>query len=221
MTPASQSQTTSLLRYLLGICLFFLLPLAACTNTEPVAGDPNDVEPTAPSQAQYLGLQQHSVAILVAADENMLYAAPDAPRSIAQILAARLTTKIPGIRLLDPAQLAQFQRKNPYWETLPPADLLHRLGVERLIWIDLAHLSLHEPGNAHVWQGTIVADVAVAEADSLHPNQFAYRTTISARYPEQSTIGLLDSHDATVQLGLIKTFARNVSLLFYNIEKSQ
>jgi len=200
----SRLMLLSLLALLLGTFL------TACDSD----GTSSKFSDKTPLKPEYLGLANHSVAVVVIADDKTLYASPDAPRSLCQSVSSALVAALPGIRPTEPRQIEQFQRLNPYWETLPPGDLLQHLRVERLILIDVTNFSTHEPGNANVWQGTIVANVAVAEAEAKNPNNFVYRTNISAAYPEKSTLGVLNSDDQTIRLAMLQTFTRNLLARF-------
>ena len=67
----------------------------------------------------------------------------------------QLASVLPSVRVVDPHQIARFQQENPFWNTLPHSDLIKRLGVDRVIYIDLVQYALHEPGNAYIKQGKL------------------------------------------------------------------
>jgi hypothetical protein len=170
-------------------------------------------------EAQYRGLDNKSVAVVVAADDRTLYGYPMAPLRVSQAISAQLAVYVPGVRLADPRQIVEFQYNNPHWSTLPYEDLLKRFKVDRLILVDLTHYSTHEPGNKYVWQGQVVANVSVAEADRKDPNHLAFATAVSAKFPEDSVVGVLDSDDEAMQKGMLDLFSRNVVRLFHDHQR--
>lgn len=169
-------------------------------------------------KAQYRGLENKSVAVLVAANEMLLFEYPAAPLKVSRTISARIAGNVPGVRLMPPGEVAEFQNENPYWSTVPYSELIKKLGVDRLVVIDLIEYRTHEPGNAYVWHGLIAGQIGVVEAEADDPDQFAFQTTVRAAYPEESTIGLLNSDDETVELGMLALFARDGAGLFYDHE---
>ncbi|MEX0777813.1 MAG: hypothetical protein WD042_19095 [Phycisphaeraceae bacterium] len=170
--------------------------------------------------AQYRGLAGRSVAVVVAADEYVLYEFPNAPLAVGQVVSSELVTHIPGLRVTDPRQVVDFQRANPYWATLPYGALVKRLGVERIVYVDLSQYSTHEPGNASLWQGVIAGGVSVVEAEAADPNNLAFSHAIRAAFPEGREIGVTGADNQTVEIGVLKTFAKKVAWLFYDHEET-
>jgi hypothetical protein len=202
-------------------CLSLLLLLAVSMTTvgcdvvgwtlDSTMGGPKEVKVA----AEYKGLTGKRVAVIVAADEQTLYGHPGAPLAITKAVSAQLATALTDVKVANPEQVVEFQRKNPYWATLPYKMLLKKLEADRLIVIDLATYSTHEPGNTHVWRGVATASVSVAEADAENPNNLTYTQAVSARFPELQPVGVLDAEESTIALGLNREFATKVSRLFF------
>lgn len=182
-----------------------------------VAGEEKPVTVT----AAYRGLENKSFAVLVNADEYALFKHPrlvvDVCRAVTSTVAADVSGSVP----MDPDQLDTFQQDNPFWATSPPGELIQRLKVDRLLLVSLVDYSLHEPGNAHVWRGTIVANVDVVEAEAPDPDNSVYRAIVKAVYPPNTSIGLLNSNARVIQFALLKAFGRKVTNLFVDHEVLQ
>jgi hypothetical protein len=170
--------------------------------------------------AEYRGLNDKSVAVLVAADEDTLFQNPGAPMQIGRAVSRQLTADIPGVKVTDPEQVSTFMQRNPYWTTYDNRALLDALKVERIVYIDVAQFSTHEPGNSYEWRGMLVSRVKVAEADAAEPNNFAYAQDVSTRFPPDKPVGVLDTDDATIRAGLLGQFAQRVSWLFYSHQET-
>ena len=164
--------------------------------------------------AEYSGLDHQSVAVLVAADEYTLFEYPDATDDVCRQISTQLASSVPGVKVVNPQQINVFQKENPFWSALSSGDLIERLRIDRLIYIDLIQYALHEPGNSYMWQGVVMANLTVASADSDDPNHPVYSTTVQDRYPQDKAIGVLVADHPTIRLGLLRSFANKVVNLF-------
>ncbi len=155
----------------------------------------------------YNGLDNQSVAVLVAADEYTLFEYPGVAEAVCREVSAQLVGNIPGVRVLNPQQASRFQQENHFWSTMPYQDLMARLGVQRMIYLDLVQYATHEPGNTYVRRGVMVANLGVAEANADAPNDFVFATTLRAQYPQGAEVKLLEQDDQTIRLGLLRSFS--------------
>lgn len=202
-------------------CLILVVAIAAGCNmaawgAHGVGGGKTKIV-TVP--AQYHGLENQRVAVLIAADEYLLYEYPQAPLAVSRAMSAKIAGNVTGATVMSPQEILDYQTANPYWTAVPYSELIRKLDVDRVVLVDLIEYRTHEPGNAHVWQGMITGEVGVIEADSEDPDNFAFSATIRGQYPEQSTVGLLNSDDATVELGMLAVFTRDAAGLFFEYEK--
>ena len=168
--------------------------------------------------AQYRGLDGSTVAVLVSASPQTGYSHPHAAGAVTQAVSARLLREIEGIDVIDPHDLELFRHRNPYWNTLPNSELARQLKVDRVVHIDLSRYETHEPGNAYQWQGVILANVGVAEAESDDPASFAFFTNVEARFPGNKRVGVVNADEATIQLGMVTAFSMKVTNLFRDHE---
>ena len=216
--PLRTSQSRQARGWMPPTLLLALLMLSMLTGCDMVGwtldstvGGPKEVKVA----AEYKGLAGKRVAVIVAADEQTLYGHPGAPLSISKAVSSQLASALPDVKVSNPEQVVDFQRKNPYWATLPYKMLLKRLDVDRLIIIDLATYSTHEPGNTHVWRGVVTASVSVADAEVENPNNLTYTQAVGARFPESQPVGVLDAEESTIEMGLNREFATRVATLFF------
>lgn len=212
--PLTSRRRTPLTLALLALVLVVGGCFPAGYIAQGVAKGPKKVQ----VKARYLDLQNKKVAVMVAADEYTLFEFPQAQLAVARAVSSKIASGVPGVTLMAPQEVLDYQEKNPYWNASRYSELIQKLGVDRIVLIDLIEYRTHEPGNAHVWQGLISGEVGVIEADADDPDDFAFKTVVAAQYPENSTIGLLNSDDATVQLGMLQTFARDAAGLFFDHE---
>ena len=165
---------------------------------------------------QYLGLEGKSIAVMVVADEYLLFNYPHAQLGVARAVSARLADNMPTVTVMDPAQILAFQNNNPYWHAIAYGELIQKMRVDAIVLIDLIEYQTHEPGNAHIWQGQITGNVGVILADSPTPDDFVFYTAVRALFPEDRAVGIINSDEQTIQLGMLSIFSRDAGGLFYD-----
>lgn len=214
--PRSGFPSPAWQRATLCLCLVSLLPLITGCNVVAVVASIASGPRTVDVKAQYTNLSDHAVAVMVLADDHTFYRFPQAPAAVSRAVSRNLAEHLPELQLVHPEDVIRFQNQTPYWNTLPYSTLIQAMKVQRLVLIELVDYRTHEPGNAAIWQGVISATVAVVEAESGDPDDLAFRTSVSARYPDGTRIGITDSDDATIQTGMLQRFADSAARLFYD-----
>jgi len=165
--------------------------------------------------AEYEGLENQSVAVLVNADLPILYCHPQVQLEISAAVSERLAANVPGVTVINPHHVYEFQQRNIYWTTSTYTQLCQTLDVSRLVWIELQEFRLHEPGNSVMYRGVLTARVEVAEADADRPNVAQYANTVSVAYPPNRPEGVPEADPTTIRKGTLDLFARAVAQKFY------
>ncbi|MEM9883330.1 MAG: hypothetical protein AAF800_10470 [Planctomycetota bacterium] len=173
-----------------------------------------------PVAAQYTDLVDRRVAVMVSADEFTLFRFPRATSRVGQAVSNGIVANVEGAAVSLPSQVDEFQRGNPYWITTRPSRLIDRLGVDRLVVIDLHEYRTHEAGNANVWRGVVDATVSVYEADGEDPDNRTFEAQVRAEYPEGSQFGLVSqtADEAKIEAAVLRVFALRAGGLFYDHE---
>lgn len=175
-----------------------------------------DIEPPTDVTAEYRGLDNQTVAVLVDADLNVQFQHPTLVLDVTTLVSNKLATNVPGITVIDAKQVVDFQNRNIYWNTTPYRSLAKRLGVTRLVMIDVVEFRLHERGNVNVFKGYLNAGLGVAEADGATPNDLTYSSSMAAAYPPSQRLGAVNADQRLIRLGTITLFCEGVSLKFYD-----
>lgn len=171
-------------------------------------------------EARYRGLEAHRVAVLVAAPDAALARQPDLAAHLATAVTSAIARQLPAgrVQIVDPGISIGYQQRNPFWP-LQPADVLYEsLGADRLLIIDLGDYRLRDPDHNYLWLGMSSAHVSVYEAESSDPANPRFAATITAQYPEDTAIGLVQSQPQTIAAGLNQMLARNIARLFHDHE---
>ncbi len=182
------------------------------------------VQPTPPPlnvKAEYRGLENQKVAVLVDADQALLFEQPLVQREVCEAVSLKLTANVPGIQVIEARQVVDFQQRNLYWSTAAYADLAKRLGVTRLVLIELTEYRFRQPGQTDIWRGVISGSVAVAEADGSKPNDLVYDTPLTVAYPPDKPLGVLHADQRTIRQGTLDLFAHGVAGKFSDHKQPQ
>lgn len=200
----------------IGLAAALTALLSGCGAAGFVATVAADVAPPLDVKAEYKGLANQSVAVLVDADLSVLYQQPLAQYELCAAVAEKIAAGVPGVKVIDARQIVDFQHRNIYWNTLTYSELAAKLEVKRLVIVDVQEYRLHEPGDVNIWRGVINAHIGVAEADGPKPNDKVYSTTILAAYPPNRQEGVVNAEQQTIRLGAIDLFSRNAAYKFYD-----
>ena len=164
---------------------------------------------------KYNGLENRTIAVLVELDMMTKYEHPNVEMTIATNLASRIQRYVPGARVVAPNRVAQWRFRTPQWSSMPYSEMAERLGVDRLVHVDVYEYRLNPPGNRYLWEGVCSAYVSVAEVDGLDPDSFADSFTIESLYPAMSGVTWESADAVRIQAGLLKIFVDRTSWLFY------
>ncbi|MFA9479048.1 hypothetical protein ACERK3_12215 [Phycisphaerales bacterium AB-hyl4] len=210
--PAGNTSLRLLLLAMLSISLAGCGPLGWVAHG--VAGGQKRVK----IKADYTGLENQRVAVLVDVDEYTLHQHRQAPMLISREISTEIAEHVVGVQLVNPRDVISFQHDNPYWSTGRYTEIFEKLDVDRLVIVDLMDYRLHEPGNMHIYQGLLSGTVMVVEADARDPDQPRYSTTVRVEYPENSTIGAVSTNPGAIQGELITRFGLETGRLFHDHE---
>ncbi|MEM7623316.1 MAG: hypothetical protein AAF235_08940 [Planctomycetota bacterium] len=165
---------------------------------------------------EYLGLDGKSFAVVVSSDRAVQADNP----GINERLTARLNGDLAQNTLATghiPTQtLLGVQYNNPQWQALARGDLGERLGVQRLVVVELNEYRLTEPGNRYLWDGLASAIVEVYEIDGGFPDEPVYEKSITVRFPDSTGVLRETLQEDFVTSVLSQRLSDRVAWLFYD-----
>jgi hypothetical protein len=164
---------------------------------------------------EYVGLENHTVAVLVDADYSILFEHPRLMEVVADHISARLAKEVEGIRVLNPQMVRTWQYQTPQWNAMPLSEVADDLGVNRLIHIDLYEFRLNPPGNQWLWEGVAAATIGLAERESYDADQYAETFNVVAEFPDVRGVTRDGASQNAVETGLLSRFVKESTWLFY------
>lgn len=173
---------------------------------------------------EYKGLEDKKWAAVVTADRVIQADFPDIVPVLTAKICSRLSSKdqqqkIGAAGFIPADKILRFQYENPSWMTIPRGELARRLGVDRLIVVELIEYRLNDPGNGYEWAGLATGSMGVAEADGQVPDEFSFDKTISVSFPDKAELGPQDLPRAAVATELVNRFVDRCTWVFYSHEE--
>ncbi|MFN5497803.1 MAG: hypothetical protein ACK5WD_01200 [bacterium] len=165
--------------------------------------------------AEYDGLEDRSVAVIVNADYATLVEHPTVVGQVTANVAVRIARHVKGATVLPPGEVLNWQYRTPQWRALAYGEVAKELGVDRLVYIDLYEYRLNPVGNSYLWDGVAGANIGVIEADGLAPDEFVYTSNVVERFPDQEGVGRESARREDIERGLLTLFVQRTSWLFY------
>lgn len=189
-----------------------LLTSAGCSSWSPTGPEVIDVD------AQYLGLQDQRVAVVVSTSDHTDFKFPEARERITREVTRRIVAGVAGVTVADPGEVLRWQEENPYWATRPPSMLVDQLEVDRLVMIEIGEYRTHEPGDKHELRGIIAASVNVVEADAPDPDNYGASFNKTVMYPDPtvSIVGRYAESEKKIEQIAQLRFCEETAGLFFD-----
>ncbi|UCD75969.1 MAG: hypothetical protein JSV91_03420 [Phycisphaerales bacterium] len=168
---------------------------------------------------KYEGLDNQMVAVVVVADLATLYEHPDLVRAVTGGVTLRIGKDVPGVKIVHPDAIVEWQYRTPQWDALPFGDLTEKLNVDRVVYVDIYEYRLHPPGNSWLWEGVCAANVGVIERDGIDPDVFADSFNVTAEFPRITGVTREAADASRIERGLLTEFTKHVAWLFYTHEE--
>ncbi len=168
--------------------------------------------------AEYDGLANHSVAIVVYADYDVLYSYPYARTELATTVGQELTRTVEGIRVVDPQRVVAYQDQNIYWDTMPMPELGETLGADRVLYISLSEYTTREPGSTTLVRGRIQATASAWESPCPDGTDGLVweKNDLAVTWPSEGPLGVLTTNDRPVRQETVRQFAVLLAKSFYS-----
>lgn len=165
--------------------------------------------------AEYEGLDGFSYGVVISADRVIEADNPGITARLMQIIDRSLRENTQATAHIPAPKLLSQLYADPSWQALPRGEMGEKLGVDRLVIVEVVEYRLHEPGNRYTWAGVATGIVEVYEIDSGLPDDPAFERTIAVGFPDRQ--GLLEEEipKQVVTSELSRRFAERISWLFY------
>ncbi len=206
---------------LCGALACVMLLAGGCNIFAPIGGMMENArrEGSTEIEAEYTGLDEKSFAVVVSADRAIQAEHPAVLARLTTEISERIAKNTKAAKYVPGTRVLNFQFENPRWSTWTPSELAKKLGVERIVFVDVDEYRLKDPGNRYIWKGVAAASVRVSEADGRMGDDFAFRKTMQVTFPDKDGFTPQDMPEELVNTALSNRVIDRVSWLFYKHEE--
>src|SRR5687767_8892083 len=183
-------------------------------------------------QPKYMGLEHQSTGVMVWADRGLRIDWPTIQLDLANTVQKKLSdfqkgkgreaktlvgTSFPVL----PASIVRYQKDHPEIEAMPVTAIAPRLGVNRLIYVELEDFATRSEQSLSLFRGTAEATVKVVE---VHNGDvvvaFEQNNVQSAFPPKAPPEGVINLGDLRTYAGTVDALATEIARLFvqYQLE---
>lgn len=166
-------------------------------------------------EAQYSGLAGQRVAVMAWADRGIRIDWPTLQLDLAAAVQQKLAGQTGKKQALEaasfpyvPRSVARFQEDHPETEFDPIERTAARIGVDRLIYIEVANFATRSDASDELFRGTATASVKVVEVVDGIGRVVYEETDVEVRYPPTGPIeGTMRGSDYQMYLGTVNALA--------------
>jgi hypothetical protein len=161
-------------------------------------------------EAEYPGLADKTVAIVVYCNQDSLYEYPGVRLSLAAMVGEglRKAKGLEGVRLVDPRSIVKYQDENIYWDEMDKTALGKAFGSDRVLFLSLMQYTTREPGSLNLYRGRITAQASVYDVSVPERQAKVWDwDNIRVVYPKNDPTGLLRDPETSIRYRTESIFA--------------
>lgn len=179
-------------------------------------------------EAEFDGLPGHSVAIVIFADQGVLYEYPTVQGRLSALIANELRTKVTEkkglnktekVTVTTPARVLKYQHENVGWDEMPRTKLGKVFGADYVLYIALVGYTMHEPGTLNLYRGMVTAEATLYETAAASPQEARvwHCNDLRIVFPEKGA-GRLADDQRIIRKETDTRFADLLAKKFYDYE---
>ena len=175
-------------------------------------------EPEVTQKAEFTGLKDRSVAVLVFAGNDTLFEYPYAREEVGYAVNQELGKNVKGCRPLDPVRVVGFQEANIYWDTMGRPEIARRLGVDYVLYVSLSEFTTREFGSSNLARGRIGAQVSLWQATPPAGSDGCawHKDAVSVVFPPDQPAVLAGPEESQYLFATERLFADTLAKCFYD-----
>jgi len=139
--------------------------------------------------AQFDGLKNRSVAVVVFAPESTQFEYPWAVLNLSALTSARLRAGVKGITTIDPQKINAYQHKNRHWVEMDRTALGKALDADFVLYVSLVEFSTVEEGYVDLLRGRINGEIKVYDCSKSEDVACVWTCdNIRVKFPKTATV---------------------------------
>lgn len=169
--------------------------------------------------AEYRGLDNKSVAIVIYAAQANTDEFPGARQEISEFIANQMRLHLPTTRLLNYKEVINWQDETRNWFGLSEKDVGRHFSVDRVVFIELITYEARADKSYGDMQGHMRANCKVFEVDAAG-NTPAWTGLIDTTWPKDRPVSANQTNEINVRNRTLQIFSDDLVGHFYDQEKA-
>lgn len=161
--------------------------------------------------AEFEGLEDKKVAVVIVAHERLLYQYPDLREQLCAMINLELTNDEYDldIEVVRSGRIVKYQNSNSDWQAMDRPAMAKAFGADYLLQVTLGDYSMTESGSTTLYRGYICARAEVFDAAKPAEEAMVWSGEVEASYPP-------DGRPVTRMANAEDTFRTHTGRLFAN-----
>jgi hypothetical protein len=177
-------------------------------------------------QPKYTGLAGQTVGVMIWADRGIRIDWPALQLDLANTIDKKLKDEVSAAAKgkvlegttypIQPASIVRYQHEHPEIESLQITDVAPKLGVSRLIYVEVEDFATRAAQSVDLYRGRAKATVRLVEVKDGQAKIVFEQNNVQATFPPKSTADGVPSAggDPKIYAGTIDAFATEIVHLF-------
>jgi hypothetical protein len=195
-------------------CLLLLQLTSGCEVAGALAGKVLPDQSVAP---KYMGMAGQSIGVLVWTDRGVQIDYPSLGLDLANSIEKKLLTASTQDELkkstfpVQPASIVRYQQDHPNFDTKNVTDLAPKLGLTRLIYVELEDFATRAPASVDLYRGSMTTTLKIVEVKDDQAKIAYEENGINAVYPPKVTQdGTPDGDDVRFYQGTVDAMSTQI-----------
>ena len=166
--------------------------------------------------AEFDGLKNHSVAVVIFAKENTQFEYPWAVMGLSAMTSERLRAGVKGLTTIDAQKISAYQRKNLHWAEMDRTAVGKALKADFVLYISLVEFSTVEEGYVDLLRGTINGEIKVYDCSKKEDDACVWTCeNIRVKFPKTATVRTT-GNEAAIHSEIMVKFSEELAKKFYS-----
>jgi len=166
--------------------------------------------------AQFDGLKNRSVAVVVFAPESTQFEYTWAVLNLSAMTSARLRAGVKGVTTIDSQKINAYQRKNLHWAEMDRTALGKALKADFVLYISLVEFSTVEEGYVDLLRGRINGEIKVYDCSKSEDSACVWTCeNIRVTFPKTATVRTA-RNEADIHSVIMAKFSEKLARKFYS-----
>jgi hypothetical protein len=166
--------------------------------------------------AEFEGLKDSTVAVVVFAPESTQFEYPWAVLHLSAMTSARLRAGVKGASTIDAQKINAYQRKNLHWAQMDRTELGRALKADFVLYISLVEFSMVEEGYVDLLRGRINGEIKVYDCSKNEDDACVWTCdSIRVQFPKTATVRTA-KNEADIHSVIMVKFSEKLARKFYS-----